>query len=53
MHESINVSFIKLIALFNNMRTLKFKAKQTITVNLIRKQKQQNGSKSANHEPEA
>ena len=29
--ESINVSFIKLIALFNDMRTMKFKAKLTIT----------------------
>ena len=50
-----------IIALFNNMRTLKFKTKLTITfyaaVNYYRnghqKQKQANGSKSANHEPGA
>ena len=52
----------RIIALFNNMRTLKFKTKVTITfyapliVTVIQKQKQANaanGSKSANHEPGA
>ena len=50
----------RIIAIFNNMRTLKFKTKLTITfyaaVTIIQKQKQANaanGSKSANHEPGA
>ena len=49
----------RIIALFNNMRTLKFKTKVTITFYAAvnrngQKQKQANaadGSKSANHEP--
>ena len=45
----------RIIALFNNIRTLKFKTKLTITfiVTVIQKQKHANGSKSANHEPGA
>ena len=53
----------RIIALFNNMRTLKFKTKVTIVrftlpliVTVFQKQKQANaanGSKSANHEPGA
>ena len=40
----------RIIALFSNIRTLKFKTKLTITfiVTVIQKQKQANGSKSAN-----